>query len=714
MKKLLLQYELVCDGKIDVTDSERFLSGAGRNAVATGGQIDKLRVEDMGYLDPDSPEKFTQLLPIVENMYQSEATLKTIHKSMIGNKNMIVNDWYAYLIASNDPSVSQAIRSVNGWISLIKHKFEKTDHEKYAILDAIKFDWKLSIPEYIVQVQRLTWEAGERSTQAQIHHIVKHLPDEFLIGFDIEQYSTVEALERSLRGREAYARKTHNFQRGNGANRKNQSPVRDRYSPSSEASLSPSSPTAPSRPCNDCGTFHWRTGIYGTECPPKQKSSFQQRNGGYKSFSNTNKSLKEQVAMLMNDDLDDNQFEDAFQSLYEGSGSNDVNMQSEGEEQFHDSHAYLVDFDNHGKLIDFNTKDYTGVYLVDAPNQTPSRKNNKVIRAKALGPVAGQHSYKNYTNQQILVRDGDSLGMAKWRPADTCSPMSFVSSEYLKKHHPSVVPENKDDTHRDIAGIVSEASTKSKQGCWLKLYLPMVAGEDVLVEGYFHILDKFDPGLLLGQDMNVPYGFRFDTDAEKYYVRGANNAEGRLLVRRDIRSFRRPVKMAKSLVVKSGHTGHVPISMDPFKGKDMVFFGKAFINSAFGEEGKANGHLMSDSTNQVRFSNLGDQPISLKKGCVIGWIELLDESDAVCLFSNGLMTSPNPTSMPRTPPEWSLSSSVLSKLKNPWKSPNGPSDSVTATLVANAKVNDGRPCCRSKYPFADRIPSARECVLERV
>lgn len=537
------------------------------------------------------------------------------------------------------------------------------------------------------------------STSEQIMHIIKRLPEEYAYGMDIEQYTTVGALERSLKGRHLFASRSHRDRSRklmdcDTKRNPSQSPEGLRFS-SDGRNEKRVAATLPRSPCNECGSLHWKTGPFAVACPPEVKRRFQESKGGYVK--------RETVHLIDDEDIDT----PASWSDAEELGNADDD--GAPEESFYDSEAYLVDFSRHGKLIDFDTKSYTGVYITEAPGKTPSRKSNKVIRAKALGPLAGQHSYKHYTNQHLLVRTSDSESSPKWRPADTCSPMNFVSRQYLDRHHPNIERSTKDTSHPDIAGVVKDASTKSTEGCWLKLYLPMVSGDDVLVEGYFHILDQFAPGLLFGQDMNVPYGFRFDSDREKYYIRGAGNAEGRLLVRRESRSTSNPVKVSHSMAVKPGHTCHVPISFKPFKGKDMLFTGKPFADSSIGEEGKAHGHLISDSTTQVRFSNLGNRPIKLKKGCIIGWIEIAPPNP-ICLFAHGIdVASPISSSINTAPvfhTDWPVRSEILSRISNPWRSPS------TAELIANAKATKSVPCCRSKHPFVHRTPPAREC--ERV
>lgn len=87
-------------------------------------------------------------------------------------------------------------RSSYGWIRAINEKIGKTIHEQYDLLQNIKFNWKQSISQYITNVMRVALEAGEKSHATQIHHIVKHLPDKFLIGLDVEQPFIIGVLGR--------------------------------------------------------------------------------------------------------------------------------------------------------------------------------------------------------------------------------------------------------------------------------------------------------------------------------------------------------------------------------------------------------------------------------------------------------------------------------------------------------------------------------------
>lgn len=671
-----------------------------------------IRVKDIGYLDPQYPEKFIRLLELQKDAGVSqEKIIRMLQQSMINNDERSVRDWYSTTISISihDSVQSVVLRSLDGWIAMIRQKFGKTLFQKAATLDKLRWNWDRDVAENVTSVLQACVECDVLSAAEQIVQIVKRLPEEYTYGLDIEQYTSVAGLEKSLKGRHMFAVRSHreNMRRnldGRDSKRSaSSSPERLRNSDNFRREGSESrgdrraSPAPPRSPCNDCGTYHWKTGPFAAACPPEARKKFQ---------GNREYAKKEEVHVITDD-------EDG-QGYWSESESQDANEDTQRED-FYDSEAYLVDFSNHGKLIDFDTRSYTGVYITTAPGQSPSRKSNKVIRAKALGPLAGQHSYKHYTNQQILVRTGGAEGQPKWRPADTCSPMNFVSQQYLDKHHTDVPRSAKDSDHQDIGGVVKGPSVKSTEGCWLKLYLPMTNGDDVLVEGYFHILQEFSPGLLFGQDMNVPYGFHFDSDKEKFYVRGAGNAEGRLLVRRESRGSKNPVKMSHSMVVKAGNVCHIPVNFKPFKGEDMIFTGKSFANSAIGEEGKAHGHLVSESTNQVRFSNLGNRPIKLKKGCVIGWVEVAPASP-ICLFTHGIEGLASGISNNTAPnifwsSDWGVTSKILSKLPNPWREES--QGNATAYFIENAKVNSGKRCCNSKYPFAPRILQARECEKER-
>ena len=240
----------------------------------------------------------------------------------------------------------------------------------------------------------------------------------------------------------------------------------------------------------------------------------------------------------------------------------------------------------------------------------PTQKGNTVIRAKALGPIPDEHTYKRFEAQKILICNGDQYGEPWYRPVNTGSAMNFVSEKFLNRWFPGTTRILKSDAHGGIEGIVPNSCCTSKYGAVLKLYLPMTNGEDVMIEGFFHIIDSLKPGILLGMETIIPYKFQFDMQNGKYWLDSAGKRNGKLLCTQDLRQFQRPVKVAQSVNVKPGKHQHIPVKFNAFKdGVDMYFTGKTFLNSSFGEYGKAANHLVNKETGTVRFGNLGKTPI---------------------------------------------------------------------------------------------------------
>ena len=218
-------------------------------------------------------------------------------------------------------------------------------------------------------------------------------------------FTLVEGLEKDLRGREPGARAQH---RALNKRVSNASPERER------GDRRKSSP--PSKPCNLCGTYHWRTGTNATPCPTTRASSVPKEKV----------QLKKEVYVV--EDKEETTGEDT---------SDTVNVVSNNEtklddQSFYDAENYLVDWEDHGKLIDYDSANYTGIYLVEGKEKRgPTQKHNTVIRAKALGPVPNEHTYKRFESQKILVRNGDQFGEPRFRPIDPGSAMSFVSEKFL-------------------------------------------------------------------------------------------------------------------------------------------------------------------------------------------------------------------------------------------------------------------------------------------
>ena len=331
---------------------------------------------------------------------------------------------------------------------------------------------------------------------------------------------------------------------------------------------------------------------------------------------------------------------------------------------FHDAESYLVNWEEHGSLIDYNSKDYTGVYLVAGKEgRGPTQKNNTVIRAQATGPVPDKHSYKRFEAQKILIQNGDQFGQPQYRPIDTGSAMNFISERFLDKWFPKTTRIEKGAAHGGIGGIVPNSKCKSTHGAVLKLYLPMESGEDVMIEGFFHIIESLKPGILLGMETIHPYKFEFDIPGGCYWLNSAGKRQGKLLCTRNLRQFQRPVRVAENVNIRPGTHQHIPVKFDAFGDVDMYFTGKTFLNSSFGEYGKAAHHVVSKDTTAVRFGNLGKTPISLKKGTVCGFVERVDDDEVMVMMGNS-STTDLITSWPKA----EAPSSLLQRIPNPWRS----------------------------------------------
>ena len=606
-------------------DEVEILNGVPQNIRQP--QQERLKAEEVGWLDPAAPEAFIGALQLLTLHYNESALVKATLKSMAANNDTTVKDWFATL--HNGSNVTQnSMRSVAGWVSLIQDKFGKTPFEKVQGLQTIKFEWSKDISTFVTRNVRACMEAQIRDVPGQIYQIFERLPFEYTTGLNPNSYTTSEDFERELRGREPGARATHQaFSRQRGRERDSGTksyPKRNATSPEYERD-DRRKVTPPPGPCRDCGVLHWHTGPHAVACPPKAKEAFQ-------------KGKVKRESVLLSDQ--DASTESSSQYLTTSSSEDDPICITEADAdknndaaatKFYDTEAYIVDWNTHDQLVDFNCKDYTGVYLVNSPNQTPSRKNNRVICAKALGPLPSEDSYKSFEICKILICQGDEHGEPKYRPADTGSAMNFISRKYLDKHHPNAVLVEKKGVHGSIGGIVANSRTQSTSVVVLPLFLPMSDGSDVRIESYFHVLDSFAPGLLIGMECLMPYKFRFDLPSKRYYIDSVHKS-GNLLVSQEPRTFRRSVKVVETVNVPPGHKKHVAVKFDGFD-SDMYFVRKTFFNSFFGEYSRGANHLVSKQTNQIRFANLGIQPIKLKKGTICGYVEKKDSSDTLVLVN---------------------------------------------------------------------------------
>ena len=653
---------------------------------------ERLKAEDVSWLDPDYPEKFIAIMDSLES-YGEEAVLRAVHRSMTSNNNELVSDWYSTILHEHVSSQNRIdLRSINGVKRLIRTKFGKSTFAKTKDLEQVRWSWDEDVSRYVTKILRLCAEAGETSQPTIMLHIAKHLPLEFTTGLNFDNFKTVGALEAELKGRQFTAIREHRAKTSLPRNRRGFGES-DAYRTSTEGKKD-NQAQPPAKPCKDCGTFHWKNGPYATSCPPKQKEKYQ-----------TEKYDRGRTP-------ERTYYSDAEQTVTETGSESD----------FFDNEVYLSEqFDNaeDAEMVDYSSHDNVAVLLTE--DKTAKDGESKVIiRAKAIGPIPSQHSYKMFQIQQIPIRLGDQFGNPKYRPVDSCCSMNIVSRRYLEKYHPSASIEEKDDTHGKIAGIVKDQTTQSNSGCHLKLLVVMRNGEDVEIEGYFHILEEFAHGLLLGQETIATYGFIFDTQTGNFSMKGAPGRVGSFLFQRSADQVKRPVRMAMSMTIPPGTHGHVPIKMKPYK-SDMLFTGKTFEHSSFRQEAHAAAALISTNTQMIRFANFGDTPIRLQKGSTVGWVEKVHQ-DNVCLFSQSLATLSPSVTVPEIPETNHKGPSVhFDDTPSPWSQTQVDEDLVALGAILRPKTKDSlakakeksSPCCRSKEDFVLSTRKARGCVSKR-
>ena len=259
---------------------------------------------------------------MVAKLYGNDPVLKAIHKSMVGNNNTVVTDWYSTLIKGSDLN-KLCMKTVDGWCILIRQKFGKTTMERMRNLDAIRFSWDESINGFVTQNVRACIKSRIFNPAAQVFQIFKRLPYKFTLGMNPDVFDDVEKLELDLQGCKPAARAAH---RATYKRTTNASPERER---GDKRKVSP-----PSRPCNLCGKMHWRTGPNATPCPPGKVVSIK----------------KEVYQTSEEEDLDGSSGSSDHPVLV----SDDETEYTE-DQSFHDAESYIVDWENHGKLIDYDS-----------------------------------------------------------------------------------------------------------------------------------------------------------------------------------------------------------------------------------------------------------------------------------------------------------------------------------------------------------------------
>ena len=202
--KLTKRLDNLQNGNLTVKEVETLFkaeSAPGAAPISFPPKEERLKGEEVGWLDPASPEKFIETINAVAKLYGDGPVLKAIHKSMVANNNQIVTDWYSTLGRSSEVN-RLAMENIPGWSALIRQKFGKTTMEKIKDLDSLKFSWDEPVSTLVTKVQRACIKARMVDDATQVYYIFKKLPAEFRLGLNPDSFKTPEALELELRGRE--------------------------------------------------------------------------------------------------------------------------------------------------------------------------------------------------------------------------------------------------------------------------------------------------------------------------------------------------------------------------------------------------------------------------------------------------------------------------------------------------------------------------------
>ena len=222
------------------------------------------------------------------------------------------------------------------------------------------------------------------------------------------------------------------------------------------------------------------------------------------------------------------------------------------------------------------TDDETAMFHVTAApvEKTPEAANYLV--SKTTGPTPDENTYKTVCNLLIQVST-TADGVASWRPFDTCSRMSFMSRPFFDRHYSHLTLVTK-KFPAPITGIAHGAIVRSTQGVSVNVFFPMIDERPVRVNAFFHILENFKDGLLIGNDLSVHNGFEPRVTEERYTIKRCHTGKGhpvgqlRCYRREDLKSI--PVRLAKTVNLQPREKRSVPITHQETLGEHLAFDGR--------------------------------------------------------------------------------------------------------------------------------------------
>jgi transposase InsO family protein len=223
---------------------------------------------------------------------------------------------------------------------------------------------------------------------------------------------------------------------------------------------------------------------------------------------------------------------------------------------------------------------------------------------------------------------------------DNCASLSLIDRKLLA-HIPEVRIQEK---HVRIQGVGSD---ESKEFCVLPIYIDCVRSKDgqkesarVKLWAEFHILDSLCESFVVGMDVIAPYQIDIMTSRSEARIRaeGAHNVPfpiflGKGMPRGIQDSYSVIGAETVTIPAKSETTMRVMIAEHspdtPTTPYDLFVHPIPVVNTAMQSLGVVGKGVYSSKTDRVWFANMGNQPITLRRGTKVAKAEPMSSSDII-------------------------------------------------------------------------------------
>lgn len=575
-----------------------------------------LKVDDVGEFTGKDVEHYIRSIEIISEIYGEEKVLLVLPKCM----KKLARDWFISL----SPDDRGLVRSLDGWIYLLREAFGEDLRRCRDKANARVFQpWKESVEEYFydkaalhrraessiteVEVMREIWKGlAPHATELMVVSWKQHNQREFRDEL-IQRVEISDTLKRSNRSGNGEKRKPFGG-RENGRGGYNGKDTRGRDRGRSSSRWQKKDAKDDGEKKKDWAKDREKD---------KDRDSKKESSSAKKSYKTTTR-----VSQVKDDSEEEASEEEEDQSIDEESEDEVVEEKR--------TKVYLVKTRNYFSFLNSRT--------------CIAAAESKIRELPTPASIGDGLSFLN----------GQPLPIEVWlqRPGPTSPTVMgcgdsggqcLIKQSIVEKHIPDAKIEHNPNCEPDFEGV-GGGKTRTLGHISIPIYIPDEKvlngdkGEIVKLVVEFQVVKELDCNFLIGRDATRAYGMDF-IESEGVIKIGRSkipiaDCNGKFGSREQ--TVRSCVYVTKNITIAPHSDAAIPISIPggyPAK-QTLIFTAKSFVDGPRETHGRMPYTLCYKSTPVLTFANMCDYAIRLKKGEIVGEVEIVGPDTRMTYFAS--------------------------------------------------------------------------------